>query len=327
MKTIYAPSYSSILFAMENFPTNEIQIVSASPSVISFCEHVKLPVFSLERNEDLSMEGLRSHKAKLDQWLKQWEGAEVYFTFTGFDVWGVYLMEQMRAKNKVHFVNRDPIYPIKNSVLNALNKAHRNALFKQAIYRKVIKYRFDIFELNTTHYFLGTGIEKLNKRFRPFESKGNKELLNKNIDFVLSHYAVPEFDVLLFDTECVDFKFQDGAIDRLKKMLVDNGLKVAVKPHPNFTPKGDLFSGYPVIEKLVPVEFLVGKDKLALGVYSGALNFFVGYQSTISLFNFIDIEPKEYREKIYTDLKAIDGLIMPENWEELERVLKLSSIE
>jgi hypothetical protein len=307
---------------MENFPLNEIQVVSSTPSVIAFCENVNLKIFPIERNEDLSMDGLRAHKALLEKWAAAFEEEEVYFTFTGFDLWGLFLMKTLKAKNKVVFMNRDPVYPVKNSKLNLVKKGYRKAYFKRAIYSKVINYKFDVFERNQNSFFLGIAKETLEKQFHEFRLSANCELLFQNIEKVLAKFAVPEFDVLLIDTECIYFDFKNGVIDQLKKTFENLGLKVAVKPHPSFQPKENLFSEYPVIDKLVPVEMLLNKDKMVMGVYSGALSFFAKHQPTVSMFDFIEMGPEADQTKIEKDLKAIDGLIMPANAKQVEKVLQ-----
>ncbi len=322
---VYAPSMPTIFFSLQEFKMEKITILTTNPSIKIFCETSGINLKFWERNSDTSLKGMFNYKNKLHKIASELQNNSFLFCYTGFDLWGLYLMRILKKKNKVFFFKKDPVYPKRNNLFRLFESNYRKIFFNKLIYLIVTRKLFDIFEIYKTHYYLGQSEERCKKTFLEFTSSCNSSIFTYNLQKILKAYNIPDYDVLFIDDGGLYYKFNIDILTKLMNILTQKGYKIAVKPHPTFQLSNNFFNDFQTIPKSIPSELLINKGKLVIGVLSSSLVFFAKYQPTISLTNLVAWKSDRIKKVCKTIINQ-GKIKTPDNITELLQLIKYIKI-
>jgi hypothetical protein len=200
---------------------------------------------------------------------------------------GLFLIKKLKNNNNIYFYNRDLFVHKKLNLIQQLKrvKTLKWIIFNKILFLFIYKINFNIIDAHHC-YYLGIDI----KRFKKFTSNKYSEInhatYQNNIRIIQKSYKIlSTYDVLYISSHCTEPNYS-LKVAKILRLLKDSGLKVGVKPHPNFVPD-EILNTFTYIEKTIPSEFLsdFGISKVFLGDTSTSLNYIANFKPTYSMIN------------------------------------------
>jgi len=282
----YAPSYQTLVFALNEYPLDEIYMLTNHDKINAFCLKAGIKSVHFPRNQDESLTGIFKYKAYIDKLLANYRNEEICFCIFCYDVFGLYMMHRLSKHNRIRFVNKDDVIGTPVSVLALLNRKHRFTLYKWLKHSIVLRMGFDVFKLDSGNFFLGIRPKHLEREFPKPTVEESTRYFKPNTALVLNSYGLSSYDVIYIDDGLYNKYYQREEIVQLLQSLCAKGYSVAVKPCPGL----DVVLNneqITIIPDELPAELAVSNSKLAvIGVISATLKH---TQITISKISLIDL--------------------------------------
>lgn len=309
MKTIVAPSYQTLIFALEEFNIENIHVITRNKSIKLFSEKIGIKLTFINEEEDLSFRGLLNYKSLIIKSIENIENNQIYYCFY-LSVLDYFIVKTLAKKNKIFFLNRDPIFKRLNFSC-IVNKNYQKRALNKLIYFLIFNINSQIF-YGDNRYFLG--IMKTIGQKPIF----NSEKIQVNSKKIMEKLSIKKHDFIYVDNlkpgQKVDFK-------KLTKILklINEKYSLAVKPHPreNFYD----FCGFNTIPSEIPSEMLhLITNKAIIGLSSISLKALSKNIKTISLINMLNNLNKDWRNE-YTKFLINEKILIPTDTKELQNIL------
>lgn len=315
MDIVYAPSYQSLIFALENFNTNQIEIITRNESICKFCIDIEIKCKILKLNNDLSINGLYSYKKYLVKESKKIQNKNIYFFFYAFGTYDMFFVEKLKKKNNIYFKNLDPIHKSVRYVDLIKNYGtNKYIILNWILFIIIFKMKLNFYSSNKKN-FLGYDLKKLKKYNykQPSKIKSNeikfKKIIKVNYDciYICSGREKDNLPIM----------------NEIPKQLNERGISFAIKDHPNPSIKYVFQKNIPRINSHIPAELLIYSDcKLIIGDYSVSLNKISEQIKTISLIKLFKSNNKNWDKEILDNHLTNNKISFPENLNELKVSLK-----
>ena len=318
---IYAPSFPTIVFALQNFKLEEITILTSHPGIKDFCKTSGIALQYWEYNTDTSLKGMFNYKKRLNEIAFSFRDKEFLFCYTLCDLWGLFLIDRLKNHNKIYFYNKDPIHPRATIFSHLYIKGYRRVLFNKLVYFIVTGKWFDVFEITKTNFFLGQTEKRFRKKFLKYYTSNNENsvfLLNQQK--IINAFDLPDYDILFIDDGALFYDYDLNLLNELKNLLIKTGLKVLIKHHPENPLSNTIFKEFEIFTKPLPAELFVNKGKLIMGVYSISLSYLSKYQTTISMYNLVNWRSEKYKKNVKLYLGQGE-IIFPKDFDALAELV------
>ena len=315
MNIIYAPSYQSLIFAIENLNTKKIKIITRNESIYKFCLDVEIKCKILKTNSDLSIKGLFSYKRYLTEESNKVKNKNIYFFFYVFGTYDLFFIKKLKNHNNIYFKNLDPDHSKAKYIDLIKNwKEIKYSLLNWVLFILIFKMKFT-FYTNKNIIFLGYDLKKL-KQFKYIQPVRRK--LNENI---FNNIIKESFNcVYIFSGREKD---NLSILNEIQKYMIDRGISFAIKEHPNPNHKNVFRSNIPKIKAYIPAELLIYSScKLILGDYSVSLNKISEQIKTISLFKLFKSNNKNWDKEVLDNHLINEKIIFAENLEFLKKEIE-----
>jgi hypothetical protein len=328
---VYAPSFKTVVFALQQFPIEELEFITPNSAIKNFAEAAGIKVYFRKDEIDLSIRGLKEYRDYCKEMLKDFSGKEILFGFITFDYWGLFQLLELRKRNKVFFhqidynytnqteISRQDFLKPKNlSLSNFFQKKYRAKLFVKFVFAVVSNVWLDVFYIGN-EFVLGFSIARCKKYFQPFKIKHEPEIFSANQKKLLSETA--DCEILFIDGGEKYLSIPDSLLKFLSDYFSLKGKTISIKEHPNHKMEIAFPSNYSFVQKDIPAELLIGKPKVVLGVVTAALIGFSNSHLTIALAKLVDWPEEERKLFFINDMRANKNILMPESIEELKFIL------
>lgn len=319
MDILYAPSYQSLIFALENFNTKKVEIITRNESIYKFCLDVEIKCKILKINNDLSIKGLYSYKKYLAKESSKIQNKNIYFFFYAFGTYDMFFIKNLKNNNNLFFKNLDPKYHKTNYLELIRNwKTKKYIVLNWLLYILIYNIKFKFYS-NDDRVFLGHDLKKLKKyeyepllKIKPNDIK-IKKIIKENFDcvYICSGREKDNLSIL----------------NEIQKYMNVIGISFAIKEQPQ-RKKIHIFQGNtPKIKSYIPSELIIYSScKLILGDYSVSLNKISDKIKTISLFKLFKSSNENWDIEILDNHLTSNNISFPENLEvlkkEIEKVFK-----
>ena len=319
---IYSTSFQSLFFAIQNYSFKDIFIVTTSDHTKEFCEKLKIKCDYWPGCKDKSLFGLLKYKKFIKKKAENYSGDEFLFSIYNFDLFGLFFIKQVRKKNKVYYVHQDHLGRKKVNLLSSIplffSKDFRPIINPYIIYSILLGMQLKIFELMPNHFVLGIDPSIFKKIFIELDTKQiNKYIYKENSIHIQSLLKIPNYDIIYIDDGAGNW-YQIKEINNILKLLKENNLSVAIKPHPTETLEIGL-ENTPILPKFIPSEiFFSYANKSIIGVVSATFEYKTEEIKKISLLKMVKWESKsneEYSAKFMYQIA--DDILYPTNESEL----------
>ena len=94
-------------FSLNEYPIDEIQVITYNDSIKNFCDRVGIKVVLRNLESDLSLNGLKNYRKMCRDMVAHMNNRDIIFCFYTFDVWSLYQLLLLRKTNRVYFYNTD----------------------------------------------------------------------------------------------------------------------------------------------------------------------------------------------------------------------------
>lgn len=326
---LYVPSYPTLVMALQCRPIRDLLVVTPRADIAGFCARLGIPTRCFPAPSDTSLRGLRAFREEIRGFAATVAIEDAVIGYHHCDLWGIYLMRELRPRVPVRFRNLDPIYRRCSPFVRPYWTPMRDRL----VYFHLLRLWPEVFHQNARRQIFAVHPRRLERWFAPFTDAPSSDVLEANRRCVVQAFALSTYDLIYVD----NVGHLPAVASRVRQILNglrDNGWSITVKPHPRLTPE-DAFPGFPVIDRAVPAELLFMNVRHAvLGAYSMSLGFLARYVKVVSLVKLLDLEAadaaleRDEEDEIHD---WVDGWsaqpLFPTSAEELETCLTMGSRE
>ncbi|MBL4654512.1 MAG: hypothetical protein JKY33_01645 [Bacteroidia bacterium] len=212
-------------------------------------------------------------------------------------------------EKKVNLLSSIPLF---------FSKDFRPIINPYIIYSILLGMQLKIFELMPNHFVLGIDPSIFKKIFIELDTKQiNIYIYKENSIHIQSLLKIPNYDIIYIDDGAGNW-YQIKEINNILKLLKENNLSVAIKPHPTETLEIGL-ENTPILPKFIPSEiFFSYANKSIIGVVSATFEYKTEEIKKISLLKMVKWESKsneEYSAKFMYQIA--DDILYPTNESEL----------
>lgn len=319
MNIIYAPSYQSLIFVLENHKTNQIEIITRNESIYKFCLDFKIKCKVLKKNNDLSIKGLFRYKKYLSEESNKIKNKNIYFFFHVFGTYDLFFIKKLVNNNNIYFKNLDPNH-FKTKYIDIIKnwKATKYTVLNWVLFILIFKMKFT-FYTNKNIIFLGYDLKKL-KQF-----KYKQPVSRKSSDSKFKNIIKKSFNCIYICSGRENDNL--SIIIEIQEYLNQRGISFGIKEHPNAQDINVFQKNIPKVKSYIPSEFLIYSDcNLIIGDYSVSLNKISEHIKTISLFKLFKSNNKMWNKEILENHLTNKKISFPENLnvfkKEIEKHLK-----
>ncbi len=329
---MFAPSFQSIVFALHQFDLNELEIISNTEAVGDFCKLAGIKHNYFPDITDASMQGHFNYRKGCEKIIDAYNGKEILFGFHTYEIWGLWILRNLKKRNKVFFYNVDYLskegfndadsieFPSANNPFRFwYSSDYRKRFLRRLFFFRATGWYYDLIRMNKNYFAPGMLLRKCRKKFIRYEPKPH-DFFQSNLKLLMEKFHIPTPDIIWIDGGDEEMSFPNEVIEVIKNFSTENSMNLILKPHPSWAPPKEL-SSIQQMEKRFPVELLKGVPQMVLGVGSNALVNFSSVHKVVSLIHLAKFEHEESRNYL---LKFIEGknIICPKTISELEEEFK-----
>ena len=269
---------------------DELSVISSNKAIVSFCQKngVKITDFALEKPSKLKE--IISQKRFMWNEARKLRNEDILFCFYGFDILGLYLIHQLRKKNRVFFCNKDFDHLVMSWPEVLKNKHY---LLDLLIGRFMLGLPFSQFKICENRCFLGVKPSSLRRSFLELKISYDRHIFEQNKVIIKNKFNLPNDAIIFIDQGSNAFVVED----RLVAWVEDKfGLdKLFFKPHPNYPISNAKLLRFQQIDKEVPLELICSDEMVLVGVISTVLFDKNIENKKISLINFVKWRSNELK--------------------------------
>jgi hypothetical protein len=265
---VYAPSYAGLVQALKISSIKDLTVISSNKDIVLFCAQFSISHIDLKLKRPTRFREFVKQKNQFDFFSEKIKNEIVLFCFYSFDLMGLYLMYKLNTHNTVFFLNKDHFYP-KTTLTELLSKKTFYSLFDMLLLSILLKMKVRYFSITGSNRFLGVPIDKLSTDFHQLDATVDCLIYEKNKQEIRELINLPKNSIIFIDEGSNHFSIPESVIQKLKVLNQNNSLYI--KPHPNYPLSHPGLYNFNFISKNIPIETLIGKDILIIGISSTSL--------------------------------------------------------
>lgn len=310
---------------LRRFPIGSFEVISGHTSITEFCNNLNITATYIERNKDLSLDGWKQYKSKIDQTSKKWTKREIGFGFYLNSIPDLYLINQLSKQNTVWFYNTDPLLQVTN--FSAIpNKKYRHQIKTILIWRWVFKIPIFVFQLDKL-YIPGLKPAQLCRNY-PVKiiPKVDLNIWLLNSLKITTAYNASKLDIIYIDSIVSHYPDKMPQVEYILNDLEKSGFTIGIKPHPLQIIPENLANKFTIINPALPAEFLgTIAQRAILGVASNSLNTLSEHTPTYSLARCLEFDNNWINIVKKTHLN--EKIVMPKDYSELLSFINTNSFD
>lgn len=289
---VYAAHTPTLFHVLSHYNYNEVCILSPNLSVILFCKNIGIDYYEIPILKSYRRTDLIKHKIKLIEIAEKFVKKTLYFEHSAHDYWGLYLIGKLSFNNNILF--DDPL-SVDNETCNFFkalikSKKSRRLFIDVFIIFFISGILFNIINDGNT-YTIGIKKQRILKKYKYQKLSRNKKVYTTNQNFILNKYGLKNKKLIFADQGEIIFKIPNEVINVITNLFDKNDLYL--KEHPRIlTTNKLLLSNFNKLPNEIPLEFLIKKDTILIGVCSSTLNFF----NSISLIKLVEFKNEKMKK-------------------------------
>lgn len=263
---VYAPSFAGLVQALKIESIDKLEVLSSNNEIIRFCVEFDISYKNLDIHKPNNLSGFKIEKKKLKRIAKTIKNQDVLFCFYGFDLMGLYFLNQLKKNNTIYFENKDHLHSKVSLSLILKNKAW---LIDFLIYKYYLFLPVNLFSNDGRRSFFGIDPIILSRNFKSLDSKIDEEKFEKNKFKIKNKLNIETNAIIFIDQGSQSFILDEIALQWLKENYVDQD--VHVKLHPNGMVSNEKLKQFKILPKYIPMELIPSKKNTLIGICSTSL--------------------------------------------------------